>query len=122
MMVRTCLLITDDPDDYFEYSEAMYEVAEDSVVLMVSDVAKATDLLLLRRCIPELVLLSTNIAGLRPEFLFETLAQLPEFSHVRVVGFGEHPEVLEAFKGQVFAFGPTAMGYSELKEFLSRLI
>lgn len=119
MNVRTCLLISDDPDDLVEFSEAVYEVSDNAVVLTIADFDKALNLLILKKCIPDVILLNTSITGLRPDIFFRTLWDDPALREIRIVVFGdsEFPRTPQI----VFSLMPD-VGYSELKEVLRKVI
>lgn len=122
MIVRTCLLITDDPDDYVDFTEAFREVADEMLVLMVSDVERASHMLAQGRCTPEWIFLNTDMNLRRPERLFEVLASVPELGKIRVVAFGGQLDALLSYTGNKLIFAPPDIGYSGLKEFLSQLV
>ena len=53
MKVKTCLLITDDPDDHQAFSEAFAEVSEETIVLIVLDSQKALEMLRAKKHVPD---------------------------------------------------------------------
>ncbi len=118
-MVRTCLLISDDPDDHIELSEALYEISDDTVLVAVSDVGKALDLLSANKCVPEFILLNLIISELIAQEFFNAIEANPALSHVRVIVFGEAEVIKHA---RVAAVLDTDLTYSELKEALRELI
>lgn len=121
MQVRTLLLISDDPDDHIEFSEALYEVSDDAVLMSVSDMKKALDLLALRKCVPEYIFLNVNIGeadlpGLR------LVLQTPELSKVAVIAYGESPEAKD-LNDEQFRFVPDIhSSYSALKAYFLHLL
>jgi hypothetical protein len=121
MIVRTCLLISDDPDDHIEFSEALYDISDDTVLVMVSNPRKAVDLLALKRCIPEYIFLKIGINDFDPEILFETLDD-PDLRHVQVIACVEAPEFARFRNPRIAAFLDADASYSELKTFLARLM
>src|SRR5688500_13634794 len=88
MIVRTCLLISDDPDDHIEFSEALYEISDDTVLISVADLKKAMELLSLKRCIPEYIFLNIAMSGFNPDDLFSSMDE-PELKHIQVIAYGE---------------------------------
>jgi len=119
MVVKTCLLISDDPDDHIEFSEAINEISDEVVVVSVSDMRKAIDLLKLNKCLPDFVLLNLTIPEFDPDHFFGTLNEDPVFNHVQVVAFGEartmpSPRIRATFGAD--------MSYSELKNALRNIL
>ena len=121
MIVRTCLLISDDPDDHIEFSEALYEISDDTVLITVAEVRKAVELLALKGCIPEYIFLNAGISGLNSEMFFHTLDD-PALRHIQVIVCGESSDFEKFQNGRVAAFLDTDISYSELKAFLAGVV
>ena len=121
MIVRTCLLISDDPDDHTEFSEALYEISDDTVLMTVADVRKAVDLLALKRCIPEYIFLNVGISDFRSEVFFHALED-PGLRHVQVIACGESSDIEKFRHPRVAAFLDTDISYSGLKAFLEDVV
>jgi hypothetical protein len=119
MIVRTCLLISDDPDDHIEFSEALYEVSDDAVLVTVSDFKKALDLLTLRKCIPEFVFLNLAIPAFEQREFFDALDDDSVLKNVKVITYGESPEIKSA---RVTAVLDPDLSYSQLKDFLRKYV
>ena len=120
MIVRTCLLISDDPDDHVEFSEALYEISDDTVLVTVSDVNKAIDLLKLKKCLPEFVFVHLGIPAFEPDIFFEALEGDATLSKVKVIAYGESDAVTTATR--FTAFFNSDMNYSELKDALRGIL
>ena len=120
MTVRTCLLISDDPDDHIEFSEALYELSDDIVLLIVSDVQKAVDLLKLRKCLPEYIFINMEIPGIDPDVFFSTLEADPVLEKVKVIGFGESGPFVSS--PRFTAFLNSDMNYTELRKALRGIV
>jgi DNA-binding NarL/FixJ family response regulator len=121
MIVRTCLLISDDPDDHTELSEALYEISDDTVLITVAGLTKALDLLALKKCIPEFIFLNVGMSDFEPETFFRRLDD-PALKHVQVIACGESPDLENLTHARVTAFLHTDVSYSELKSFLQRVL
>ena len=119
MVVKTCLLISDDPDDHIDFSEAINEISDEVVVVSVSDMRKAIDLLKLTKCIPDFVLLNLTIPEFDPDVFFGTLNDDPVFNHVRVIAFGE---TLPVPSPRISAALGADISYSELKNALRNIL
>jgi len=121
MIVRTFLLISDDPDDHIEFSEALYEISDDTVLVTVTDLQKAVGLLALKKCIPEYVFLNLSISGFNPDMFFTTLED-PDLQRVNVIAFGESPDLADFHSSRITAILGTNLSYSELKRFLEKVV
>jgi len=119
MIVRTCLLISDDPDDHIEFSEALYEISDDVVLVTVSDIKKALDLLGTRKCVPDFIFLNLGISGFDPKEFLKVLDDDSYLSNVKVVAYGECESSLSARVSSILDINAS---YSELKEALKKVI
>lgn len=118
MIIRTCLVISEDPDDHIEFSEALYEISDDIVVISVSDVRKAVDLLMLKRCIPDFIFLNGGIGDLEPDRFFGALNGEPLLKDVKVIAYGESMSLRSP---RVTATIESDLSFSELKGALRRV-
>lgn len=119
MVVRTCLLISDDPDDHTEFSEAIYEISDDVVLLSVSHIRKATDLLASGKCVPEFILLNLAIPEFDPDGFFGILNDDPVFKRVQVIAYGEAVGIRSP---RVQVMLDHDLSYSELKKSLGKVM
>lgn len=120
MIVRTCLLISDDPDDHIEFSEALYEVSDDTVLISVADLKRAADLLALKKCVPEFIFLNLGMGELNPDGFIKLLED-PELLRVQVIAYGDSANAFTA-KGRISDFLESDVSYSELKSFLEKIM
>jgi CheY-like chemotaxis protein len=119
MKVKTCLLITDDPDDHQAFSEAFSEVSEETIVLIVLDSQKALEMLRAKKHSPDFIFLDLSMHGIRIntflKFLKEddtTLRDLP------VVVYGDVSEFYKLEYVSEVTFFNKEYEYSELRDFL----
>lgn len=119
MIVRTCLLISEDPDDHVEFSEALYEIADDIVLMAVSDAGKAMDLLTFKRCIPDYIILSGGIGSLEADRFFAVLDSDPLLKEIMVIAYGEWDSLRLPRGGATIGMD---LSFSELKDALRRAI
>src|SRR5688572_17083107 len=119
MVVKTCLLISDDPDDHVEFSEALYEISDDTVLMTVSDISKAIDLLTLKKCVPEFIFLNINIPAFRPDTFFDTLHDDPILKEVQVIVYGDDRSIQSP---RIATFLDSDISYSELKQRLKSIV
>lgn len=119
MIVRTCLLISDDPDDHVDFSEALNETAGDAVLVSISDFKKALDLLTLKKCVPDFIFINFAISGFRPHQFLDTLQDDPLLAEVRIIAYGESEPVQSL---RITAFLDHDLSYSELKAVLKNVM
>jgi len=73
MAIKTCLLITDDPDDHVAISEAISEIDKDMIVLLVLESEKALELLKGNAHIPHYIFLDLSTHGLQANNFLNTI-------------------------------------------------
>ena len=122
MIVRTCLLISDDPDDHMELSEALNEISKDTVLVAVAHPEKALAMLGLKRCIPDYIFLNLAVNGFSPDVFFATLDADVELMNVRVIAYGEIPDFEKLNKHRVTGFINSDVSYTELRESLGKIM
>ncbi len=119
MTVKTCLLITDDPDDHQAFSEAFAEVSEETIVLIVLDSQKALEMLRAKKHAPDFIFLDMSMHGIR----INTFLKFIKFDHsdlnqVPVVVYGDHGEFYRLEYASEVTFFNKEYEYSELRDFL----
>lgn len=122
MIVKTCLLISDDPDDHIEFSEALNEVSEQCVMITVSDIRKAIDLLVHKKCVPEFVLLNLDIADFSSDDFFHALDGDSLLKNIRIVAYGDTVDSESVDLSRVNRFIDGDLTFSELKKELESII
>lgn len=122
MIVRTCLLISDDPDDHIEFSEALYEIASDAVLMTVSDVQKAVQVLILKKCTPEYVFLNVGMPGLTLDEFFSALNHDATLTNITIIAFGDNIDRDSINTSRITTFIDEGLSFSELKNELRKVI
>ncbi|HEY3405529.1 MAG TPA: hypothetical protein VGK59_19235 [Ohtaekwangia sp.] len=120
MTLRTCLLVTDDPDDHQTISEAISQISEKTVVMNILDSQKA--LILLKdgssTYQPDYVFLDLSMHGMRINSLLKSMRNEDGFFKKPVVVYGD----LNAFNlidnTEHLIFFRKDYQYSELLDFL----
>ena len=85
MKVKTCLLITDDPDDHQAFSEAFAEVSEETIVLIVLDSQKALEMLRAKKHGPDFIFLDLNMPLMSGRECLVEIKKRPHLAHVPVI-------------------------------------
>jgi CheY-like chemotaxis protein len=122
MPVKTCLLITDDPDDHQAFSEALSEISPKSVVLIVLDSEKALELLKDKKLIPDGIFLDLSMQGIRINTFLKNIKGKTGVQTVPTVIYGEPAGFEKIEDSQGLFFFDKDYQYSELKEFLSEFL
>lgn len=122
MTLRTCLLVTDDPDDQSEFSEALYEVSADAILLSVVHSKKAMELLQSETHIPNYIFLDLSMLDLDPGAFIIEINQKKELREIPLIVYGEHSEYEKVKNLGVYAFLTRDCKYSELRNFLIKII
>jgi CheY-like chemotaxis protein len=119
MTVKTCLLITDDPDDHQAFSEAFAEVSENTVVLIVLDSQKALEMLRAKKHRPDFIFLDMSMHGIRINtFLKFINVEDAALRDVPVVVYGDISEFHRLEYSSEVTFFNKEYEYSELRDFL----
>ena len=84
---------------------------------LLADIDKAIDLLVLKRCIPDFIILSGGIGGLDPGRFFDALSDEPLLRDIRVIAYGEWDALRFP---RVNATIEADLSYSELKDALRK--
>lgn len=121
MTVRTCLLVSPDPDDQVEFTEALYEISEDITVLVVPDPRKAADLVLSKRLIPDYIIIDLEINGGHDRF-FEKLSKDPAFDKIFIIAYADFSEYEQDKSTRISAFLERDSSYSSIKTFLGKFV
>jgi CheY-like chemotaxis protein len=118
MTLKTCLLVTDDADDHQAFSEALNEISEMTIVLIVLDSHKALELIKTKKHRPDYIFLDLSMNGIRINSFLKTIRSDVDLTSVPAVVYGDEStlEGLEQFKG--LTFFNKEYEYSELRDFL----
>ena len=122
MTVRTCLLVSDDPDDHVEFTEALYEIASDIVVLVVSDTGRAAELILSGRHVPDILIVDLAVNGFNHDDFFSSLAKDAGFASLTILAYGDAGEFEKIKSPRISAFMERDSAYSEIRGFLRKVL
>ena len=122
MIVRTCLLISDDPDDHAEFSEALYEISDDIILMTVSDVKKAIDLLLYKKCFPEYVFFNVGMSDFTPDEFVSAIHADTSLANISVIAYGENIQPLSTGTSRITRFLTDGLSFSEFKRELKKVL
>lgn len=122
MSVKTCLLVTDDPDDHQAFSEALSEFSAQTVVLIVLDSDKALELMQSKRHIPDYIFVDLSMHGIRTDIFLQEIKSNPDIHSVPKVVYGAKSAFERIEDNQGLIFFRKDYEYSELRNFLKEYI
>lgn len=122
MIVRTCLLITDDPDDHQAFSEALSEISAKTVVLIVLDGEKALELLKSKQLTPNFLFLDLSTNGIRINTFLKTVESDPDLQQIPIVVYGDAQGLEKMDGSENVVFFTKDYEYSELRNFLKEFV
>ncbi|MEX2234197.1 MAG: hypothetical protein WD824_18680 [Cyclobacteriaceae bacterium] len=122
MIVKTCLLVSDDPDDHIEFSEALYEISNDIVVISVTHPKKALDLLSMKKCRPDFIFVNLEMNGCSPDEFLTAIEKDHDLENIRLIAFGEYGEYDKIKTRRISCFMNNDISFSELRNFLAKVI
>jgi CheY-like chemotaxis protein len=119
--IRTCLLVTDDPDDQLEFSEALNGIAKDAVLIAVADSKKALSLIENKLLMPSFIFLDISMVRIKPNEFINRVTKL-KLRNTTLVVYGKKKKVgnIRLTKGEIFL--DSGYTYPELQQFLYRLL
>ncbi|MGC1243319.1 MAG: hypothetical protein WA874_17135 [Chryseosolibacter sp.] len=123
MTVRTCLLVSDDPDDHVEFTEALFEISGDVIVLIVPDAKRAADLVLSKRHVPDFMIVDlAPVNDFSHEDFFTTLHGDPDFEDMFILAYGDYSDYETVKTKYVSAFLERDTTYSDMRALLRKVV
>lgn len=122
MSVRTCLLVSDDPDDHIEFTEALYEISDDIIVLIVPDPQRAADLVLSKRHVPDYLIVDLAMNGFSHDDFFATLHGDKDFRKIVILAYGDQTDYERVTTKGISAFLERDSTYSDLRTLLRKVV
>jgi CheY-like chemotaxis protein len=122
MQLKTCLLVTDDPDDHQAFSEALSEISENTILIVILDSKKALLLLQEKKHIPDYIFVDLSMHGIRiSEFM--NYAKVDSISNsIPTILYGDEEELSKIENTVDLPFFSKDYNYAELRSFLMKVI
>src|SRR5687768_2010980 len=89
MTEQICLLVTDDPDDHQAFSEALSEISEGAIVLIILDSQKAIQLFKTHTLRFDYIFLDLTMNGIRVNSFLKSIHANADLKSVRILVYGE---------------------------------
>jgi len=118
MALKTCLLVTDDPDDHQAFSEALAEVSEKAIVLIILDSQKALSLLKAKTHTPDYIFLDLSMQGIRINPFLQEIRGDYDLRPIPTLVYGDIASLYTIESVEGVTFFDKDYEYSQLKSFL----
>lgn len=122
MTVKTCLLVTDDPDDHQAFSEAVSEISPTAIVLIVLSSEKAMELLRSKKLYPDYIFLDISMYGVKINSFLKMIKNDEDFKHTPTMAYGDVTDFGKVEHSDELTFFNKEYQYSELQNFLKTFI
>lgn len=122
MPIKTCLLITDDPDDHLAFSEVLAEISSKTIVLVVLDSEKALGLVKSRKLIPDYIFLDISMPGIRINSFLNAIRGDDALCGTPYVVYGDKSEFKKIEDPADIVFFDKNYEYSGLRRFLKEFM
>lgn len=120
MNLKTCLLITDDPDDHDAFSEALSEIASQNILFVISNSEKALALLQSKRHRPDYIFVDLTMYGMRKNYFLNTMSGDFELADIPIILYGDKTDC-DKMNGFHCPFLSKDYSYAELRIFLAQV-
>jgi DNA-binding NtrC family response regulator len=118
MALQKCLLVTDDPDDHQAFTDALTEISDNAVVVVILDSHKALSLLLEKTFIPDYIFLDLSMTGIRINTFLKTLKKEIGLESIPTVLYGDNQTFFDTGEYGELHYFKKEYEYSELKDLL----
>jgi CheY-like chemotaxis protein len=118
MALQKCLLVTDDPDDHQAFTDALNEISDNAVVVVILDSHKALTLLLEKSFLPDYIFVDLSMNGIRINSFLKTLRLEDGFKTVPIVLYGDKGNYAATEEYEALFFFKKDYDFSELKQLL----
>lgn len=122
MASKTCLLVSDDPDDHQSFSEAVSELSQESIVVVILDCMKALQALVLQRVSPEMVILDLTMHGIRMNTFTKAYFENEALKKIPLILYGDEGMIHQMKNDPEIHVFRKNFNYAELKDFLAPFI
>ena len=112
------MLVTDDPDDHQAFSEALAEVSEKAIVLIILDSQKALSLLKAKTHTPQFIFLDLSMQGIRINPFLREIRSDIDLRPIPTVVYGDIASLYTIESVEGVTFFDKDYEYSQLKNFL----
>jgi CheY-like chemotaxis protein len=121
MIVKTCLLVTDDPDDHQVIAEAISDISESTILLNILDSQKALLLMKEGEYRPDYLMLDISMHGIKINSILKFIRTESPEPRIPVIIYGPLEPFLQIEDHHNLIFFNKEYEYAELKDFLRKI-
>jgi CheY-like chemotaxis protein len=118
MLLKTCLLVTDDPDDHQAFSEALSEISENTILIVILDSKKASLLLQEKKHVPDYIFVDLSMHGILINEFMDGVRMDSALKSIPTILYGEEDELKKVPQAYGKPFFSKDYNYAELRSFL----
>jgi len=119
MIIKTCLLVTDDYDDHQAFSEAASEISEGAIVLIILESQKALHLLKTKSNFFDYIFLDLLMPDIRINSFLKVIQQEANATGTIIV-YGDEGSFTKIENPAELIYFKKDYKYSELRDFLKK--
>ncbi len=120
--IKTCLLVTDDPDDHQTFTEAIGRVSEESVVMIIVESLQAAALMSSGTHVPDYLIIDLSMNGLDINSFLDLLRADVHLRRIPILAYGEPSEYAGIEDRRSLTFFAKEYEYTELQSILRQFI
>lgn len=118
MYLKTCLLVTDDPDDHQAFSEALAEISDNTVLIVILDSKKASLLLREKKHIPDYIFVDLSMHDIHINEFMSVVRLDSALNQIPTILYGEETELTKISNADKTPFFSKDYSYAQLRRFL----
>jgi CheY-like chemotaxis protein len=122
MPLKTCLLVTDDPDDHQAFSEAISELSDNTILIVILDSKKALLLLREKKHVPDYIFVDLSMHGIHIAEFMNHVRLDSALNTIPTILYGEEDELAKIDNSYGAPFFSKDYNYAELRNFLRTVI
>jgi CheY-like chemotaxis protein len=122
MQLKTCLLVTDDPDDHQAFSEALSEISDNTILIVILDSQKAALLLREKKHIPDYIFIDLSMHGIHINDFMDGVQIDSALNRIPLILYGEPDELKKLPFENEKPFFSKDYNYAELRNFLKEVL
>ena len=119
---KTCLLVTDDPDDHLAFTEAISEISSEITVLIVLDLETALPLIESHQCHSDYIFVDLSKPEIPINSFLETLRNQPRTAERTIFVYADERNLSVIEQAKDLIFFKKNYRYAHLRDFLRELI
>jgi ribosomal protein L25 (general stress protein Ctc) len=122
MQLKTCLLVTDDPDDHQAFSEAFSEISDNTILIVILDSKKASLLLQEKKYVPNYIFVDLSMHGIHINEFMNGVRVDSTLNGIPTILYGEEEELKKIPSTYGMPFFSKDYNYAELRSFLIEIL